>query len=418
MSPSFYFMRFFTSLFDGAQRQLRRRNPRALLALLAGCFLALYICFWATRERLTGPQRVFAYGSLMHGLQNHRLIERAQLVHRAATTSSDYFLTDSGGGYAYAIASGRVPACRGVHARTALLGEVYEVNVSVLHELDALEGHPTKYRRELVHVAPGGGAPRQSAWAYLLVDPPTLAKAVLMRPVSPAGDWRGHHRAARTPAEPTWPTSRRSAEVSEERVAAVLETMRKKNAALRELGLADATDERLEQKWAVFSYGSNGVQQLRERVRNPGLTARRCEVRGAVRAFAGFSTRWESAVATVLPCHGGRVLGSIVELRAEELLRLDGFEGVDRADTYGSGGRYRRQDVSVLVHAPAEKRGHQPPTPTAALMYVMTNHTWVGPPGARYLAACHANVDEFWPGEPIEVRDGSTGARERLLALA
>ena len=306
------------------------------------------------------PHRVFVYGSLLRGLHNHHLLQTAKLVKAPARTAADsYVLVDSGSGFPFALSAARA----GEAARAILLGEVYEVSDAVLAQLDALEGHPDWYKRSQRKIE-GEDEP---AWIYLMEDAAQLAairrNAARYLTVA-AGDWRAHLR------ETSWPATRRTA-------------------------AEDAGPH------TVFSYGSNGVAQLRERVQNPTLTAARATLPDAVRVFAGWSSRWGGAVASVVPSHTGlSVRGSVTRLSAAELKLLDGFEQVHPGDPYAKGGMYRRQDVEVRT----EGGGAVP-----ALMYVMNDLKWQGPPSAAYLAACRTHLSDFWDGDDaaVEVRDGT-----------
>ena len=76
-----------------------------------------------------------------------------------------------------------------------------------------------------------------------------------------------------------------------------------------------------------FAYGSNldGAQMRR---RCPGARLVGAAVLDGYRLrFAGRSTAWGGAVATVIPMEGARVPGLLWELDARDLERLDGHEG-------------------------------------------------------------------------------------------
>ena len=152
----------------------------------------------------------------------------------------------------------------------------------------------------------------------------------------------------------------------------------------------------------VFCYGSNGIEQMRERCRNPRLTAYAARLPGSVLVFGSWSERWEGAVASVQPLPNHEVLGSVVDLSAEELHLLDGFECVKSAEEpYAvDGGMYHRQDVVVL----ARRGGEAVEAALAAVMYVMINPEWKGPPSERYVAACMRNIGQFWQAQ-LSVRD-------------
>ena len=111
---------------------------------------------------MPGPHRVFVYGSLLRGLHNHHHLKTATLVKEAArTTSAAYVMVDSGHGYPFALVDAKA---RAGDARSALLGELYDVNDAVLASLDALEAHPDWYRRSQVAIE----GEEAQAWVYLM----------------------------------------------------------------------------------------------------------------------------------------------------------------------------------------------------------------------------------------------------------
>ena len=337
--------------------------------------------------------RVFVYGSLLRGLHNHRVLKDSSCYLPGALTSKSFVLVDSAQGYPYAVHSRNLPE----HSQAPILGEVYTVSDSVLAALDDLEEHPCHYRRELVDIDG-----EESAWMYILCEPDTLAKLRTeeYRDVTPPGDWRTYHQtkgdaaavdAILTARAATWAATRRTA------------TMPGPH--------------------AVFSYGSNGISQLRERVRNETLAGQPAVLEHACRVFAGAAKRWgDGAVASIVPCVGHACYGNVAMLTDDELLLLDGYERGTRetlsADPYEADGVYRRQDVRVRLFAtPADvvaaaatigAGGDAGGTMIDAVAYVKVDLDWVRPPHESYVAACKRNLDEFWPGQEmaVEVRDG------------
>jgi gamma-glutamylcyclotransferase (GGCT)/AIG2-like uncharacterized protein YtfP len=111
---------------------------------------------------------VFVYGTLLSGEGNHGLLARARFV-GAGETAPVYELRDLG---AFpALVEG------GTHA---VRGEFYEVDGETLAALDALEEHPTYYRRVEVRLADG-----VEAWGYVLGR-----EHVQGCPIIASGAWR------------------------------------------------------------------------------------------------------------------------------------------------------------------------------------------------------------------------------------
>jgi gamma-glutamylaminecyclotransferase len=116
--------------------------------------------------------RVFVYGSLRHGESNHRVLEGATRI-GAARTTARFTLYDLGP------FPGMVDAGAGVTE-----GEIYEVDDETLARLDALEGHPSFYRRTAITLADGA-----EVETYLLTP-----AQVEGRPIVASGDWSAHRR--------------------------------------------------------------------------------------------------------------------------------------------------------------------------------------------------------------------------------
>jgi gamma-glutamylcyclotransferase (GGCT)/AIG2-like uncharacterized protein YtfP len=371
--------------------------------------------------------KVFVYGSLLGGLHNNHHLGTSRLLQPGVQTQDSYVLLKAAEdeGYPFAIKSSDL---RGM--ASSLLGEVYEVTDRVLASLDVLEGHPDVYRREEIQYI-DAKKEVSTAWMYLLYDRTEIDKirdAIQSGRheqyplVQPLGDWRTFHHVARGDVgvalaaaarrAAAWPSTRRTA----------------KTACGGSAG-----------PHALFSYGSNGIAQLRERCKNPNLTGTPAMLEDSVRVFAGCPASWGGGVASIIPCPGMRVLGNVVWLSKKELKLLDRFERGGRVqvdlvaagvkfladDPYTPDGTYRRQDLVVRCLPTSDEAGADAPTSASnaaswpqlqAVAYVKVNLDWQGPPTPTYMAACRANVDAFWPDQaqlPFEVRDGSG----RLIAV-
>lgn len=77
----------------------------------------------------------------------------------------------------------------------------------------------------------------------------------------------------------------------------------------------------------VFTYGSN-LDEAQMRARCPAARfVSRAELAGQALAFAGFSARWDGAVASLTRAPGACVPGVVYRLSLYDLMRLDTFEG-------------------------------------------------------------------------------------------
>ena len=121
---------------------------------------------------------MFVYGTLLPGEQSHALLDGARAL-GPAKTAPQFDLVDLG---PY---PGLVPG-----GRTSVLGELYELPVTMLAAIDVHEGHPVLFRRTTIPLE--GGA---QAEAYTL-EPHQATGRRRIR----SGDWRGRFRPAPGPS--------------------------------------------------------------------------------------------------------------------------------------------------------------------------------------------------------------------------
>ena len=155
----------------------------------------------------------------------------------------------------------------------------------------------------------------------------------------------------------------------------------------------------------VFCYGSNGTKQLQERVCNSTLVSYSAYVEGYRRIFAGYSTKWEGGVASIVNTNQSDDVcrGSVVFLSEQELKLLDHFEGISASgDPFSidpSVNVYRRSWVSLLSTDSLllSLRGQSSSTTIRAIAYIRNDDEWGSYPREAYLTACHRNISPFWP---------------------
>jgi gamma-glutamylcyclotransferase (GGCT)/AIG2-like uncharacterized protein YtfP len=95
---------------------------------------------------VSGPIRLFVYGSLKRGFRHHSVLSGAELEGEASTAAG-YRLVRYGA-YPALVTGGE----------RRVLGELYRVELDDLPRLDAFEGVPELYRRELVRLEDGSEA--------------------------------------------------------------------------------------------------------------------------------------------------------------------------------------------------------------------------------------------------------------------
>jgi len=120
---------------------------------------------------------IFVYGTLMKGFGNHGFL-----------TGSD-FLGDFETQEKYQLSADGIPFVSRQRELSTIKGELYAVDDGTLFQLDALEGHPNWYKRELINVISEDGFIVQ-AWIY-------FNEKNVGRKIINDGDYRYHIRAHR-----------------------------------------------------------------------------------------------------------------------------------------------------------------------------------------------------------------------------
>ena len=108
---------------------------------------------------------LFAYGTLRRGFGNHAA-HLAGVPYLGAARTADPM--------ALHVRADGIPMLARIPARHHVVGELYAVDDATLAAIDALEGHPTWYRREpvvVVRVDGGRAGEVLTAWAYLVERP-------------------------------------------------------------------------------------------------------------------------------------------------------------------------------------------------------------------------------------------------------
>jgi len=96
---------------------------------------------------------IFVYGTLMNGLGNHGFL------------SDSDFLGDFETQEKYQLSADGIPFVSRQLELSSIKGELYAVDDDTLSQLDALEGHPNWYKREIINVVSEDGFIVQ-AWIY------------------------------------------------------------------------------------------------------------------------------------------------------------------------------------------------------------------------------------------------------------
>ena len=138
----------------------------------------------------------------------------------------------------------------------------------------------------------------------------------------------------------------------------------------------------------LFCYGSNNLDQLRERLagsRGTPLVAMAAVAPGYKRVFRGYSQNWGGGTASLVKSESRPAHGFVVQITQDQFAILDKYEGVGRA------GGYKRMEVMLETYG---KEG-QRLGPTLATAYVHTS-TDFSKPSRKYLEAVAKTIGTCW----------------------
>ena len=150
-------------------------------------------------------------------------------------------------------------------------------------------------------------------------------------------------------------------------------------------------------KTYLFSYGSNSPRQLAERLGH-SVKGRGAYVEGYLRAFRGWSSRWEGGVATLIPGRG-MTFGYIAEVTPDDLAILDRYEGV-------ATGNYRRVSMQVTTNDGE----------TVQAIAYLASSSEKNAPSRAYKRAVAETIGAFWEGEGGPVTEADITVRNPSVA--
>jgi hypothetical protein len=131
-------------------------------------------------------------------------------------------------------------------------------------------------------------------------------------------------------------------------------------------------------KW-VFCYGSNGLAQLKRRVKHKGPWEFRPVVLPKhARIFSASSKGWNGAIASIWPDEKSKVYGMVVKMNAAEIALLDKYEGTHIENWY------IQETVYPLDALTGDKY--------TAMAYINQDIEFIEPPSIEYLQAIEENL--------------------------
>lgn len=141
-------------------------------------------------------------------------------------------------------------------------------------------------------------------------------------------------------------------------------------------GLEGNKKKSKEKKFLIFSYGSNSAEQLAERTGATNLIPYPAYIDNWVRIFAGSSNFRKGGVASIYPCKGSKVYGSVFELTEKQLNSLDKYEP-----------GYKRIVKNVHLKNNMTKC-------VRSFVYIREDYKWLVPPSLSYMQAIRKMLDD------------------------
>jgi hypothetical protein len=141
-----------------------------------------------------------------------------------------------------------------------------------------------------------------------------------------------------------------------------------------------------------FCYGSNNIQQIRERVGNKNIKNQACILPGYLRIFAGKSATWGGGVVSIIdtPSEIISCRGTYVLFTEEEFRKMDQYEGTNTNERFNEDpfvNNYRREKVCIKL-----ENGKL----YTAFAYIKNSNKWDSYPSTKYLNACYKHLKPFW----------------------
>ena len=130
-----------------------------------------------------------------------------------------------------------------------------------------------------------------------------------------------------------------------------------------------------------FAYGSNNIKQLKKRLNVKVLNVYPAILHNYSRTYIGYSDKWNSSVATLIPSKNSFVIGSITNLTEKQINILDSYEK-----------NYQKIDIQPIIVASNETYYK-----IKAITYIYNQDNLIlYKTSNKYLKACYDNLSNVW----------------------
>jgi hypothetical protein len=146
------------------------------------------------------------------------------------------------------------------------------------------------------------------------------------------------------------------------------------------------THEQQLEIYPIFSYGSNSISQLKNRVHNNELISFPAKLHNYSRIFCGDSIAWKGSYSSITKCDNIITYGSITYLSLKEKLFLDPYE---------AGYTLTKIEVEICDNDKWIK--------CDAFAYMANDSTYTTIPSEEYLTSIHVNIRTQFPNDVIDI---------------
>ena len=132
----------------------------------------------------------------------------------------------------------------------------------------------------------------------------------------------------------------------------------------------------------LFCYGSNSINQLKERLLESGdIEYHPARIKNYCRIFAGFSKKWFGGIATIVPLKNNYVYGITVKITPKQLSMLDFYEK-----------GYTRNIIKVYFEDIQKNYN--------VYVYIKDNTKFMELPSAKYMESINTMLSDRYPFSP------------------
>ena len=145
-----------------------------------------------------------------------------------------------------------------------------------------------------------------------------------------------------------------------------------------------------------FSYGSNNLEQIKDRLNNDNIIGYKAYLNDYYLTFGGSSLKWAGAVASILYSKDNSITyGTVYLLTDRELRMLDKYEKTDSNNPSSVNEKinlYRRIRINVNISFNNDDLFEE----KECYVYIKNSTKFYCLPSDKYIMACINNMSQFW----------------------